>query len=249
MRNTFAVAALALFVCSPASAQAPDGYETIYDAPTQVNLGGRPVVADIALHADRSAPLGTLRVALTTDVTKFIEETERDLENWVAARRHDCGERWDAGKPYIGFPKDAIRFAIDVELEYWTCGWDGKGEPVRIAREAGGVDVTLIPEIADGKLQARLGDFSLDATSGVSRYLPLEFVVRRLLDLELKKLNENPKFYRAPKPFYDAGFRYESISAEVSGGRVVISAVYRASGRAETLERLVEQIRAEGVTQ
>lgn len=252
MRRVLVFAAvLVSWSVAAARAQAPAGYETIYDAPTRVNLGGRPVIADIAFHADMAAARrGTLRLALTTDVTKFVEDTERDLENWVAARRQDCGERWGAGAPYIGFPSGAIRFAIDLELEYWTCGWNGKGAPVRIAREAGSVDVTLIPEIIDGKLQARLGDFSIDNRSGVSRYLPLEFVIRQILGQELKKLNDNPKFHRAPKPLYGAGFHYESISADVTpDNRVVITALYAANGPAETLDRLVEKIRADGITQ
>ena len=60
-----------------------------------------------------------------------------------------------------------------------------------MARETGKVDVTLDPYVEDGKLQARLSAFSIGERSGVSKYLPLEFVVRQFLNAELKKLNEN----------------------------------------------------------
>ncbi len=236
---------------SPSMAQAPAGFEAIYDAPTEVNLGGRPVVADIALYADRQAAArGDLRLALVTDVTDFIAETERDLENWIAAHQARCGERWAAGDPLIEFPPGAIRFALELELEVWNCGWDGKGEPGRIAREAGKVDVTLDPYVEDGKLQARLSAFSIGERSGVSKYLPLEFVVRQFLNAELKKLNENRKFYRAPKPLYSEGFSYESIAAKkLATGRVVITARYKAAGSPETLDRVAAKMRDEGVTQ
>lgn len=240
-----------LFFFLPALAQKPAGFETIYDAPTDVNLGGRPVIAGIALHADMDAAArGDLRLALTTDVTEFIEQTEEDLENWVASRQDRCGERWGAGEPLIDFPDGAIRFAVDLQLEVWNCGWNGKGEPGRLAREAGRVDVTLIPYIEGGKLQARLGDFTITERAGVSKYLPLEFVVRRVLDGELKKLNENQKFWRAPRPLYDEGYSYDSIGADRrADGRVVITARYKAKGDASSLSRLVRRVREEGLTQ
>ncbi|MEQ8936159.1 MAG: hypothetical protein RIE56_10255 [Amphiplicatus sp.] len=253
--SSFVIPVFASFVCAslaaPSMAQAPAGFEAIYDAPTDVNLGGRPVVADIALYADMSAAArGELQLALVTDVTDFIAETERDLENWIAAHQQRCGERWAAGAPLIEFPTGAIRFALELELEVWNCGWDGKGKPGRMAREAGKVDVTLDPYVEDGKLQARLNAFSIDARSGVSKYLPLEFVVRQFLNAELKKLNENRKFYRAPQPLYGEGFSYESIAAKkLANGRVVITARYKAAGPQETLVRVAAKMRDEGVTQ
>lgn len=254
MRPARALAfAAAVFACCAAGAQArgPAGFETVYHAPTDVNLGGRPVVADIALHADMNAARGgALRLALTADVTPFVEETERDLENWVASRYERCGQRWDASAPRITFPEGAMRFAIDIGLEIWNCGLDGKGEPGRLTREAGSVDVTLIPYVEDGRLQARLGAFSIGERSGVSKYLPLEFVIRRVLDGELKKLNENPKFFRAPRPLHDEGFRYESIAASRYGaGRVLITARFVADGPATTLDRLARRVAEEGLTQ
>ncbi|MHA7871924.1 MAG: hypothetical protein ACX939_06210 [Hyphococcus sp.] len=240
----------ALLLGAPAWAQAPEGYEEFYNAPTNANLGGRPVVADIALYADMvAAANGELRIALVTDVTKFIEETERDLENWVAASQTRCGERWGAGEPVIDFPTDAIRFALDLELEIWNCGWNGKGEPARFAREAGRIDVTLEPYVEDGKLQAQLASFAIEERAGVSRYLPLEFFARSIIDGELKKLNENRKFYRAPQPLFDEGFRYESIKGAVENERVWITARYRAEGDQAKLDRLAARMGAEGVTQ
>ncbi|MEM8770392.1 MAG: hypothetical protein AAGD92_01970 [Pseudomonadota bacterium] len=241
-------ALIALF--SAAAAQTPAGHETIYNAPTKVNLGGRPVVADIALHVDEAtARNGVLRLALTTDVTKFIDQTKSDLEAWVAARSVECGERWDASEPLIEFPDGAIRFAVDLEFGYWSCGWNGKDAPRRLALEAGGVDITLIPQVVDGKLQARVGSLTITKEEGVSKYLPLEFVARRVIDAELKKLNDNPKFYRAPKPLIDEGFAYESINADTVNGRVVITARYRARTGAGALDRIVEAMETEGVTQ
>jgi len=240
----------ALLIGAGAAAQGLDGFVKIYDEPTDVNLGGRPVVADIAFYADLdAAKRGDLRLALVTDVTEFIEQTERDLENWIAAHQERCGERWRAGDPYIGFPPGMIRFALYLELEMWNCGWKGEGEPGKFAHESGEVDVTLDPYIEDGKLQAGLAAFSIDERSGISRYLPLEFVVRRVLRAELEKLNQNPKFYRAPMPLYDEDFRYHSIGARKKGERVVITAQYRAEGPADTLDRLVERVRREGITQ
>lgn len=232
-----------------ARAQAPAGYAEIYNEPTNVNLGGRWVVADIALYAD-TPQAGELRLALVTDVTKFIEETGRDLENWVAARQDRCGERWDAGEPQISFPGDAIRFVLDLEYEMWSCGLGGQGAPGRIAREAGRIDVTLDPYVEDGKLQAGLAGLSVDEREGVSKYLPLEFVARQVINSELAKLNRNRKFYRAPNPLYAEGFEYESIGAEkLAGDRTVITARYRASGGLDKLDRLVEAVLEEGITQ
>ena len=247
-----ALAALALTAfATPASAQAPAGYEVFYEAPTRVNLGGRWVVAEIALYADMAAAhQGDLEVALVTDVTEFIEEVERDLEVWVATNQERCGERWGAGDPLIEFPPGAIRFALELDLELWNCGWNGKADPTRYAYEAGKVDVTLGPYVEDGKLQARLDAFSIDEQQGVSKYLPLEFVVRRVLNGELRKLNENTKFYRAPQPFFAGGFSYHSIGAQKKpDGHVVITARYSADGGPQDLDALAAAIRANGITQ
>lgn len=236
---------------SAATAQAPASYEKIYDEPTDVNLGGRWVVADIALYADMDAARrNELRLALVTDVTKFIEETERDLENWIATNQKRCAERWRAGQPAIIFPQNAIRFVLDIEFEMWSCGMRGRGEPGRIAYEAARIDVTLEPYIEDGKLQARLGGFSIDERKGVSRYLPLEFVAQQFINMELNNLNKNQKFYRAPNPLYGAGFQYESIEArKTADERVIITARYRAVGSMKSLDRLVEDVREKGITQ
>lgn len=229
-------------------AQAPSGYEKIYGAPTRVNLGGRPVIADIEFHEQRAG--GQTRLALVTDVTKFVVETEQDLKNWIANRRNDCGERWKSGEPRIKFPDNAIRFSIYLEIEYWTCGLRGQGEPSRLAQETGSVDVTLIPYVENGKLQARLGAFTLSEQTGLSKYLPLEFVVRRALTQELEKLNDNPKFYRAPQPLHDEGFVYEGISAaETSDGRIVITALYRGDVSQTARDRMLRNLRTRGVTQ
>lgn len=247
------LSAFAAFAASVAGAEAQPwiGHEVIYEGPTTVNLAGRPVVADIALHADMNAAAKKiLRVALVTDVTEFVAQTEADLENWIATRQAKCGERWKAGEPLIDFPQGAIRFALDLEIEYWTCGVDGKGEPSRLARETGRVDVTLIPYVEDGKLQARLGDFSIDNRTGVSKYLPLEFVVRGALDQEIAKLNKNTKFYRAPKPFLDLGYNYESMKGERKpDGRVIIIARYRGAGDAPAYQRLAAKMREAGISQ
>lgn len=227
----------------------PAGYETIYDAPTRVNMGGRPVVAGIALHTDRkAAAAGDLKVVLTTDVTPFIADVEKDLEKWVKTHQDRCGQRWGAGKPVIAFPTGAIRFSLDIEVEVWNCGWDGKGEPGRFMREAGSIDVTLDPYVENGKLQARLAGLSIDNRSGMSKYLPLETVLSPILTEELKKLNANPKFYKAPKPFITEGFVYQSIAGQrTTAGRILITARYRAKGKEETLKRLVDRVRAEGI--
>lgn len=237
-----------VFALGFASAQAagPDGFRQIYAAPTKANMGGRPVVADIELYA-RELSGGRVAVALVTDVTKFIRETESDLENWIATHQDECGERWGAGEPLIGFPENAIRFALSLEYELWNCGWNGKGKPGRIVRETGSVDVTLIPEIIDGKLQARLGDFSLEERSGVNKYLPLEYVARRVLENELVKLNDNPKFFRPPQPFHREGFVYEAISAEQANDRVVITAWYVADRKKDTLKNLIDGLNEDGI--
>ena len=243
--------AISLMAAQPGAAQAPDGFEVFYDEDTNVNLGGRWVVADISLWADPNATAnGDLNVALVTDVTKFIEETEQDLENWIAARQDECGERWRAGDPLIAFPPDAIRFALDLEVELWNCGWNGKGKPRRYAREGGTVDVTLEPFVEDGKLQARLEAFSIEDQRGLTKYLPLEFFVRRALTSEIKKLNENRKFYRAPQPLFDAGFTYESIRAEKrDDDHVIITVHYVGNGDGDDLAALAISVREDGITQ
>ncbi len=244
------IAAAAALFGAEAFAAPPVGYQTIYNAPTRVNMGGRPVIADIALATDaRAAAKGDLRLVLTTDVTAFIADTERDLEKWVATHQDRCGQRWGAGKPIIEFPKDAIRFALEIELGLWSCGWNGEADPSRLALEGGEVDVTLNPYVADGKLQASLGDLSIGNRSGVSKYLPLEFVVRSILEQEIKKLNANPKFYKAPRPLIEEGFVYESIRADRDAeGHVLITARYRAKGPASALKKVIDRVRAEGIS-
>lgn len=243
------LAVLVSALAAVSHAQGPGGYAEIYDEPTDVNLGGRWVVADIALYADTPGA-NELSVALVTDVTKFIEETERDLENWVATNQERCGERWGAGEPQISFPQNAIRFILDLEYERWSCGLFGRGEPGRVGRTAGRIDITLDPYIEGGKLQARLGDFKVEEREGVARYLPLETVARNVINSEIAKLNKNRKFYRAPNPFFGEGFEYQSIEAEkFDDGRVVITARYRAEGGLAKLDRLVEAVRGEGITQ
>lgn len=241
----------AILISAPAAdALTPSGYEVIYDAPTRVNMGGRPVTADIVLYADyASAKKGDLKLILETDVTRFIADIEKDLENWVAAHQDRCGQRWRAGKPVIDFPNGAIRFALDVELEIWNCGWNGKGEPGRMMLEGGRVDAMLVPAAIDGKLQASLGDLTIDSRSGMSKYLPLEFVTRSLVDQELKKLNENPKFYKAPKPFADEGFVYDGIVGETNADkRIIITARYRAKGKESALKKVADRVRSEGIS-
>ena len=233
---------------SAAIAGAPAGYEKFYDAPTRVNMGGRPVTAEIALYADMdAASRGKMEIALVTDVTSFIEETERDLENWIATHQQECGERWGAGKPLIGFPRGAVRFALSLEYEYWNCGWNGKGRPWRAIRETGAIDVTIIPAVVDGKLQARLGEFTIDQRSGVNKYLPMEFVTRRIIESELTQLNDNPKFYRAPQPFHNEGFTYRSIEADRENGRVIITARYAADNEYDALDRIAEALLDDGI--
>ena len=242
--------AAAMIAGGAALAAAPDGYETIYDAPTRVNLGGRPVTAGIELATDRAAAKkGDLKLVLVTDVTDFIADVETDLEKWVAAHQDRCGQRWKAGKPVIDFPKGAIRFALDIELNVYHCGWNGKSDPSLWTTETGSIDVTLNPSAVDGRLQAALGAFSIGNRSGVSKYLPLEFVTRTLIEQEIKKLNENPKFYKAPIPFVEEGFGYEGISGETrDDGRVIITASYRAKGKEAALKRVVDRVRAEGIS-
>ncbi len=245
------ITALAAVMLPQAKAQAPENFTQIYDEPTNVNLGGRPVIADIAFYTDEDAALdGDLQLVLVTDVTKFVEETERDLENWIAAHQNRCGERWGAGEPTIAFPSGQIRFALYLEYEMWNCGLRGRGEPGRFARETGEIDVTLEPYIEDGKLQARLAEFSIDQRSGVSRYLPLEFVISRVLTSEINKLNLNQKFYQAPKPLIDDGFSYVSIDAEITeDNRTVITARYETRGDRAVLDQLMTRIREDGITQ
>ena len=247
-RIAFALAALLAVL--PARAAAPDGYETIYDAPTRVNLGGRPVIAGIELATDRAAAKkGDLQLLLITDVTDFIVDVEKDLEKWVAAHQDRCGQRWKAGKPYIGFPKVAIRFALDIELDVYHCGWNGKSDPTLLTSETGRVDATLTPSAVDGKLQAELSAFSIANRGGVSKFLPLEFVTRAIIEQEIGKLNENPKFYKAPKPIIDEGFGYEAIAGETrDDGRVIITARYRAKGKEAALTRVADRVRAEGIS-
>jgi hypothetical protein len=250
MIRLIAAAAMAAFAMSAASAQVPKNVEKFYDGPTKVNLGGRPVVASISLYQDKTAPKGDLKVTLVTDVTDFIVDVEKDLEKWVASRQDPCGERWGAGKPQITFPPGKISFALDIELQYWTCGFDGKGDPAQLAREGGSVEVTLDPFVTDGLLQARLGAFTISNRSGVSKYLPLEFVMRRVLEQELKRLNENPKFRNAPKPLIDEGLSYETIvGIRNAKERVIINARYVGKGGKEKLDRIAQRMKAEGLTQ
>jgi hypothetical protein len=247
-----ATALLIGFLAAPgAVGQGPDGFAQIYSEPTNVNLGGRWVVADIALYADMAAAeRDDLRLALVTDVTKFIDETENDLRNWIATHQERCGNRWGAGEPLIEFPEGAIRFALELELEVWNCGWNGNGEPGRLTRETGTVDVTLQPFILGGRLQARLRAFSITGREGYSKYLPLESLARMMLDNELGKLNENRKFHQAPEPLNGEGFSYRNIEAEVDeSGRVVITASYRTKGPPEKFDRVIEKLRKNGLTQ
>lgn len=250
MRWTILFAVLSLAATARAALAAPSGFATIYDAPTRVNMGGRPVTADIILATDQQAAAkGDLRLALVTDVTDFIADVEKDLEKWVATHQDACGQRWAAGEPYIGFPKGAIRFALEIELELWNCGWNGKGDPSLMTTERGKVDVTLNPYVEGGRLQASLGDFTIGNRGGVSKYLPLEFVLKSILEQEIKKLNQNPKFYKAPKPLIEEGFVYESIRADkAAGDRVVITARYRARGDQKTIKRLADRVRVEGIS-
>ncbi|MBT8472828.1 MAG: hypothetical protein KJN99_09520 [Marinicaulis sp.] len=229
-------------------AQIPDGHEEIYNEPTRVNLGGRWVVADIALYAD--APrTNQLHLALVTDVTKFIKETENDLKNWVATNQDRCGNRWGAGEPQISFPGDSIRFVLELELQVWSCGIRRRGEPGMMAREAGKIDVVLDPYIEAGKLQARLRSFKVEERQGISRILPLEFIAKRVIDAELEKLNENPKFYQAPQPLLDSGFRYRSIEAFKDDDTVMITARFSAIGSTDKFDELVTDVREDGITQ
>lgn len=242
-----AVLITAVVFSANAAAQAPDGYAQVYSEPTKVNLGGRPVIADIAFYT-RAGEGDDLNLALVTDVTKFVEETEEDLKRWVASNQNRCGERWNAGEPRILFPQGKIRFALYLEYEMWNCGLRGRGEPGRFAREAGEIDVTLEPYIQNGYLQARLDELSIGERAGVSQFLPLQYVTRRVLENELYKLNRNVKFYQTPKPLVDEGFSYVSIDAEITGDeRVVITALYRAEGA--DLDRLIAAIRKDGITQ
>ncbi|MCB2114645.1 MAG: hypothetical protein KDD85_14025 [Parvularculaceae bacterium] len=246
---TAAVAA-AFFAGGVSNAAASQRYETVYHAPTRVNLGGRPVTADIKLASDRAAAEnGYALLVLITDVTDFIADVETDLEKWVAAHQDECGQRWKAGKPVIDFPDGAIRFALDLELDVYHCGWNGKSDPALLTSETGSVSATLTPSAVDGRLQAALSDFSIGNRGGVSKYLPLEFVTRAIIEQEIKKLNENPKFYKAPLPFADEGFGYAGIKGRTNKhGRVIIIAHYSTKGDAAKVARVVERVRAEGIS-
>ena len=116
------------------------------------------------------------------------------------------------------------------------------------AHVAAGVWEALVPAGVDGKLQASLGEFAIDNRSGVSKFLPLEFVLRGVLEQEIRKLNGNPKFYKAPKPFIDEKFGYEKIVGTTRDDRVVITAHYRAKGKEAALKRVVDRVRSEGIS-
>lgn len=256
MPNLFITAVLtlaagALAVPAMAQTDAPDGYETFWDEPTRVNLAGRPVLADIALHFHQSKiERDDLDIALTTDVTKFVVETERDLENWINARRERCGERWGAENAEISFPDGNIRFQMKIIFEYYQCGLRGNADPSAIAHESGQIDVVLEPYVENGKLQAQLGKLEINNRKGVSRVLPLEFALKRVVDSELKKLNDNPKFYRAPEPLFSENLVYESINGEVTNDdRIVITAHYVGDGDEAALVRIMRGLREDGVTQ
>ena len=215
-----------------------------YSAPTKVNMGGLPVVADIDLFETGAAPVS---IALVTDVTKFIEQTEHDLQNFVARRQNQCGERWSTGDPIIEFPQNRIRFKLDLDYQVWNCGLLGRGDPQRIIRETVDLDVTLIPRIEDGKLQAYLGDFSLGERTGVNRYLPIETILRKIVESDLRILNRNAKFYRAPQPFHREGFVYRNIRADIDGERVIITADYETSADRSAIARIGQALRDEGI--
>lgn len=254
MRVALALAALtpaSAFAAEPAPLPAPAGYTEFYRGPTRVNLAGRTVSADIALSANlASAKSGDLRVALTTDVAGFVAETEADLKAHIAGLSRVCGERWSASDPEIAFPERAMRFRMGLTLEYWTCGWDGKGAPQRVTQDSGVIDVTLAPYVETGMLQARLAAFDIEVTKGLGKYLPLEFAARRALEDQLKKLNQNPKFTRAPDPLYSETFRYESIAAVAeTKDRIIITARYRTIGEAQALARIAARMKQEGLTQ
>ena len=229
----------------------PDAFELVYNEPTNVNLGGRPVTADIAYFIDSDGlGDGQIRLALVTDVTAFIQETQDDLKWWVSTNQDRCGQRWSAGEPIISFPDEAIRFQLELALEVYNCGWNRKSDPSRMAREAGAIDVTLSPYVENGRLQSRLEDFSIDQRAGVSKYLPLEFVAKRVIENEIAKLNKNRKFYRAPSPLTEAGLSYEAIYAEkTETGRVVVTAIYKGSGDQSDIEALIEKTETDGITQ
>jgi hypothetical protein len=71
-----------------------------------------------------------------------------------------------------------------------------------------------------------------------------------VINSELAKLNKNYKFYRAPNPLFAEGFEYQSIEAEkFYGGRVVITARYRGDGGLAKIDRLVDAVRDDGITQ
>ena len=82
----------------------------------------------------------------------------------------------------------------------------------------------------------------------MSKFLPLEFVLRGVLEQEIRKLNGNPKFYKAPKPFIDEKFGYEKIVGTTRDDRVVITAHYRAKGKEAALKRVVDRVRSEGIS-
>ncbi len=235
---------------APAAAAKPQ-WKKIYEGPTQVNLGGRPVLADIKLLGEMTAAQkGALHLALVTDVTKHIAETKQDLKNWIATHREECGNRWAAGEPLIAFPSNAIRFAVELKLEVWNCGLNGQGEPGRLAFGSGRVDVTLIPYIEAGRLQAKLGSIKIDKRQGFSKLVPFETLAKFVLDRELKNLNENPKFWRAPKPLLGEGFKYEGISAKsLKPAGAVITARYVASGKPAAFDRLAAKVKADGISQ
>ncbi len=256
IQKSLAIIATGAFVVAAASAQSVTGqsvvgHSTVYSEATNVNLGGRWVVADITLLSDDAAlDHDRVRLALVTDVTKFIAETQTDLENWIATHQERCGQRWGAGDPVIDFPQGEIRFALELELEVWNCGWNGKADPSRFAREAGLVDVTLEPFVEDGKLQARLSSFTVTEREGMSKYLPLEFIISQMLTGELKKLNANKKFYQPPEPLFAEGFSYESIVGDkAADGAVVITARYKADGGRDKIDRVIEKLRTDGLTQ
>ena len=235
-------ASLAAALSAPiASAQEPT---LIYSEPTQVNMGGRPVTADIDLYTN---PSDTITVLLVTDITKFIVETQEDLKAFVASRYNRCGERLQTSDPIIEFPADRIRFRLDLDYEVWNCGLLGDSEPRRVIRETIDLDVKLLPQIEDGKLQAYLDSFSLGERTGLNQFLPVETILQKIIESNLRTLNKNPKFYRAPQPFHREGFAYDAIRADLDGDQVIITATYSADGDAATLDRLTASLRDDGI--
>ncbi len=116
-----AFAAVFCWITNIAMAQGLQGFDLIYDEPTKVNLGGRPVVADIALYTDqKKRRMASFSWRLLRTSQNLSLKPKATLRTGLRPTRNDAASAGMRERPSLNFHRAASDLPSILSLRSGT---------------------------------------------------------------------------------------------------------------------------------